>query len=128
VVAEIDRAGRLLEHHRRRSEQLRFRARIIGGVGRALGERHVAGRLDEALELAIRDGVPVHPEAVHGYFVGGGLLRIVTVGPHEESPTRNPDHAFGWRLARLWRAPNELAVLRRRIDLHERSPFGISSR
>jgi hypothetical protein len=121
-IAQVDRACGLAEDHRRGFEQFRLRAGVVRRVRGPLGERDVPGRLDEAAKVGVGHGVPIHPETVDRHPVRGRLLRVMAVRPHEEGPARNPDHAFRRRLARRRRTLDELVVLRRRVDFHERSP------
>jgi hypothetical protein len=64
-VVEAHRAGGLAEDERSGDEQLRFGVRILRGVERALGDRDVRRRADEAAELGGRHRALVHPEAVN---------------------------------------------------------------
>jgi hypothetical protein len=82
--------GGLPEHHRRRHQQFRLRARVVGGIGRALGQRDMAGGLDKAAEVRIRHRVAVHPEATHADAVCRLLFRVVVVRTHHERATGNP--------------------------------------
>ena len=87
-VPQVDRAAGRREHERARDEVLGRRAREVGRVERPLGDRDVAGRLDERGELRVRDLVPVDPEPVHADAVRGRLLRVVLVRAHRELAAR----------------------------------------
>ena len=89
-VAQIDRAGGLAEHDGRRHEHRR--SALIVSVGWPFRER-TTGRLDEALELGVGDGVGIHPEAPDRDLVCRGFFRIVAVRSHEEGAIGDPDHA-----------------------------------
>jgi hypothetical protein len=69
------------------------RAREIRGIERALGERLIASLIHKARELFVRDLVPIHPEAIHAYFVNGPLFGIEVFRTHAERPAGYPSHA-----------------------------------
>ena len=98
VVAEIDRASRLLEHRRGWGKLIGQCAGIIGRIDRLLGQRDVAGRRNKTLEVAVGDGECFHPEAVDRDAVRRRFFRIVTVRTHQERAAGNPDHSGKRRL------------------------------
>ena len=63
-VAQVDGTGGHREHHRPGHEVLRRSAGEVGRVERSLGDRHVAGRRDELVELAVGHLEAVDPEPV----------------------------------------------------------------
>ena len=87
--------ARRREHQRAGIEHVRQRAGIILRVGRDLGEGHVAGRLDELLELPVGHRRAVDPEAVDRHAMDRRFFRIVLVRSHAERAAGNPDHAAG---------------------------------
>ena len=91
-VAHVHRPRGLAEHHGVGCEQLGLRSRIVGGIGRLFGERHVVGGVDEALELGVGDGVDIHPEAVHVHLVRRRFLGVVGIGSHQEDASGDPGH------------------------------------
>ena len=72
---------------------MRQRARIVLRVRGNLGKGHVAGRLDEFLELPVGDRRAVDPELVHRDAVDRRLFRIVPVRSHTERAAGNQNHA-----------------------------------
>jgi hypothetical protein len=72
---------------------MRQRARIVFCIRNPLGDRHMAGRLDEFLELPVRDRRSVDEEAVDLHLVGGRFFLVVGVGTHPESPAGHEYHA-----------------------------------
>ena len=63
-MAEIDGTGRSPEHHRAGLQVLRWRARIVIGIERALRNGHIVCRRDEFGELRVGHLVFLHPEPV----------------------------------------------------------------
>src|SRR5581483_12199771 len=91
------------EDARERLERLDLLGWKIGellGIGLALGNRDVAGRLYELGELLVGDLGGIHPEGVHRHGVDG--LRFASergiVRSHLERAARDPHHAGGTRL------------------------------
>ena len=68
---------------------------IVRRLRGPLGQRHVPGGLDEALELAVGDGMRVDPEPAHGHLVRRRFFRIVMVRSHQECPAGDAHHAGG---------------------------------
>ncbi len=101
-VPQVDGAGGHREDERAGDEVLGRRARKVRRVERPLGDRDVAGVLDEHGELTVRRLEPVDPEAVDRDAVGGRLLRVVVVGAHQELSRRDPGHALGCRARAQW--------------------------
>jgi hypothetical protein len=91
VVPQVNAVLRLAEDDGAGHERPRLRVGIVGRVQRTLGDRDIAGLLDEAAETDIGHGVAVHPEALDGGLVGGRFLRVVIVRPHQEGAARDPD-------------------------------------
>jgi hypothetical protein len=102
MIAQVHGVIRRLEDRRRRHQQLGPGVGIVRGIGGALGQRQIAGLGDEARELAVRDGVTVHPEAVDSDPMGRRLFGIVMIGTHQEGPARDPDHV----VCHVHRAPH----------------------
>src|SRR5262245_3924465 len=101
IIAEVDRPGGLLKDHRARHEVLHGGTGKIRGIERTLGERAIAGSLDEASELLIGRLVAVDPETIDSDIVDRTLLRIEVLRTHPKSPARYPDHAgMRWIIAR----------------------------
>jgi hypothetical protein len=92
-VAQIDGLRRAPEHHGRRREHLGLRARIVVGVRGLFRERHIAGIVDEAAELLVRNRVLVHPERADRDAMRGRLFQIVLVRAHQEFAARDLHHA-----------------------------------
>ena len=65
------------------------------GIEPALGQREVAGGIDELLELRVRHLVTVDPEAVDADDVGEALLGLMALGAHLERAAGNERHAGG---------------------------------
>ncbi len=114
-IAQVDRARGGAEYHGGGFQQLGFRPGIVGGVGGALGERHVSRRRHERRERRVGDRVSVQPEPIDPDTVGGALFRVVVVGSHEEHATGDPDHPRK-RGVRRERERSGLAALGLRID------------
>src|SRR5208282_6531501 len=76
VIAQIHRAFCLLKNHRAGNEVLDGGARKIGGIERALRERHVPGLSHEASELFVGDRVAIDPEAGNSYFMDGTFFDV----------------------------------------------------
>ena len=89
-VVERDRSARLPEDEPAGNEQLRIGVRVRVGIERTLGDGDVLRLADEPPELGSRDGVLVHPEAVHRHAVNRPFLRIEVLGAHRERRLRNP--------------------------------------
>ena len=62
VVAQVDAPGGLRKTTDDGTSSSGSRSRVVRRVGRALRERHVAGRFDEAAELGVGDRRAVNPE------------------------------------------------------------------
>ena len=58
------------------------------GVEPALGQRDIARRVDELLELRVRHLVTVDPEAVDAHDMGEALLGLMALGAHLERACR----------------------------------------
>ena len=91
-VEKVDRIVRRNEYERSRDQRLRRSVRIVGGLGRSFGERHVARPLDERGELRVRHGRPIHPESADFDVVRGPFFGIVKVRTHAERAAGNPQH------------------------------------
>src|SRR5947207_1921068 len=98
TVAQIDRSARLLKYHRSGYKQFGLCTGIIRGIWRPLSRCHMLGCFDKLAKLFIGDCMCVDPKAVYGYLVRRCFLRVVFVGSHEESATRNTDHFLNSRL------------------------------
>jgi hypothetical protein len=66
---------------------------IILRIGLDLGNGDVPGCPYEFLELPVRHGIAVHPEAIHRDAMRRRLFRIVAIRSHAECAAGNPDHA-----------------------------------
>jgi hypothetical protein len=98
-VLEIDRTFGLHEDERARPQHMRQRARIVFCIGRDLGEGHMAGVFDKAVELRVGDRSIIDPEAVDLDAVRGFLLGVMKVGAHGKLAAGNEHHlAPGFRL------------------------------
>src|SRR5262245_30632235 len=102
TISQIHLLPGFVEDNRSRDKQLWFCARIILRFRRALGGRHVLGRLDELAKFFIGHRVPIHPKALNGHLMRRRFFRIVPVRTHEKSAAGDPDHVFEWRLIRSW--------------------------
>ena len=71
---------------------MRQHAGIVPGVGRDLGDGDVFGSPYEFLELPVRHGIAVDPEAIDGDTMRRRFLRIMPVRSHAERAAGNPDH------------------------------------
>ena len=71
-----------------------WRARVVGGVRGPLRQRDVPGGVDEAAEVGVRHGRPIHPEAVHLHAVRGRLFGVVIVRTHQELAAGHPRHGL----------------------------------
>ena len=80
------------ERPRPRDQILRRGSWEIRRVQRALGERHVAGRIDKACELGVGDDVGVDPEAINRNFMNRPLFGMKSSESHLECPARDPHH------------------------------------
>ena len=85
------------------------------GVEPALGERPVAGRVDELPELRVRHLVPVDPEAVDAHGMDEAFLRLMALGAHLECAAGDEHHpgsvAFLGREAGVGGAASDLGLL-----------------
>ena len=61
--------GRGLEHRRSRDQQSGVGVRVLGGVGRPLGQGRVTGCLHEEGEVRDRDRPAVDPKAADGHLL-----------------------------------------------------------
>ncbi len=89
------RALGCIEHRRTGDEHRSIRARIIRRVKRSLGDRDIAGRRHEVLELSHGHRVRIDPELLDGHRAHRQLLGIELFRAHRERATRDPDHAPG---------------------------------
>src|SRR5207249_8043988 len=90
--SKIHALARLLKHDGSGDEQFRLCSRIVLGIRRTFGRRHVLARFDETTKLFIGNGVSINPEAIHCYLVRRCFFRIVLVRSHEKSAAKNPHH------------------------------------
>ena len=65
------------------------------GIEPALGQRDVAGGIDELLELRVRHLVAVDPEAVDADGMDEALLGLMALGAHLERAAGDERHAGG---------------------------------
>src|SRR5829696_9569878 len=91
-VAEPHALRGLAEYDRARDELLRRRVRVVRRVRRALGERHMPRLGDETREVAVRDGVQIHPETVERHAMNRALLRVEALVAHAELAPLDPRH------------------------------------
>ena len=80
--AAAPHVGRRDENDRARNEQLLGHVGMRLGIEPALGQRAVAGGVDELLELRVRHLVTVDPEAVDAHDMGEALLRLMALRAH----------------------------------------------
>ncbi len=104
-IPQIDCASGRREHGGARDEEVLRRARKVRGIEWTLGNRHVAGRLNEGRELRVGDLGGVHPETVNLDAMNG--LRVARdpshlaqrvgrrVTPHRKLPAGDPQHPGG---------------------------------
>ena len=88
--------GRLDEDDRARNEQVLRHVGMRLGIEPALGQRDVAGGIDELLELRVRHLVTVDPEAVDADDMGEALLGLMALGAHRERAAGDEHHAGGF--------------------------------
>ena len=96
-VPQVDRPGRAHEDHRPGHEVLRRGPGEVGGVERALGDRPVAGGVDEGGVGGVGDGRARHPDRADLDVARRRLLGVVVVGSHAEGAPRHPDHVVRGR-------------------------------
>ena len=95
-IPHVHRTARLDEDQRAGIQHVGTRPRILGGVRGDLSERHVTGFGDEPAEVGVGHRGAVHPESVDGHPVRRGLLWIMPIGTHQESPSWDPRHPRMW--------------------------------
>ena len=81
-----------MEHGRAGDEQRGVRIRVVVGARRPLGERHVAGVLDESGELGNRDRSAIDREIADRDLADGTLLGVEAVRAHPERSRVDLDH------------------------------------
>ena len=72
------------EDERPGEDHVRKRAGIVLRIRRDFRNGDMSRRLDELLELPVRDGRPVDPEVVDGHAMNGSLFGIMLVRSHSE--------------------------------------------
>ena len=87
------------EHDGSRGQPLGQGIGIESRIGGQLCQGDVARGLHELLELGVRDGSAVHPEAPDVHWMGWCLLGIVMVGSHQERASWDPEHVARRRTA-----------------------------
>src|ERR1700722_20414868 len=92
VILQIHGPSRFLEYQCSWNEIFGWGSRIVGRIQLAFRDCDIARRVDEARELFVGNGVPVHPKAIDAYLVDRALLGIEVLRTHEEGATRNPQH------------------------------------
>ena len=83
------------ENQRSRAEHMWQGSGVILGIWLQLRKGYVAGCIDEAEKIAIRDGGEIDPEPVDLHPVRRRLFRIVVVGAHVERVAGYPNHPVG---------------------------------